>query len=227
MSGPTGGESGDDRDGGDDRNDRLRGRAQPNGSDTAGADYAERLRRLDTSWWRRTLNVQAPYRWNIRRLHLGRVLDVGSGLGRNLAHLGNNGVGVDHNPESVAISRARGLTAFTSAEFPSTEYAVPGAFDSLLLAHVVEHVDPDFAVELVRTYLPYVKPGGHVLFITPQERGYASDPTHIAFTDFAGLHRLADRLGLTVEREYSFPLPRFAGKAFTYNEFVVLTRIPG
>ena len=70
--------------------------AEPNheGRDTAGAEYAERLRRLDTSWWRRTLNVQAPYRWNIRRLHLGRVLDVGSGLGRNLAHLGNNGVGV-------------------------------------------------------------------------------------------------------------------------------------
>lgn len=202
--------------------------AEPNeGRDTAGSEYAERLRRLDTSWWRRTLNVQAPYRWNIRRLHLGRVLDVGSGLGRNLAHLGNNGVGVDHNAESVAIARARGLTSFTSDEFPSTPHAVPGAFDSLLLAHVVEHVDPDFAVELVRMYLPYVKPGGHVLFITPQERGYASDATHVSFTDFDGLRRLADRLGLTVEREYSFPLPRFAGKAFTYNEFVMLTRLPG
>ena len=189
------------------------GAGEPNeGRDTAGAEYAERLHRLDTSWWRRTLNVQAPYRWNIRHLHLGRVLDVGSGLGRNLAHLGNNGVGVDHNPESVAIARARGLNAFTSDEFPTTEYAKPGAFDSMLLA---------------RMYLPYVKPGGHVLFITPQERGYASDSTHVAFTDFDGLHRLADRLGLTVERHYSFPLPRFAGKAFTYNEFVVLTRIPG
>jgi SAM-dependent methyltransferase len=210
----------------DDRPERDGGPSQNAGLSTAGADYAERLHRLDTSWWRRTLNVQAPYRWNIRRLHLGRVLDVGSGLGRNLAHLGNNGVGVDHNAESVAIARARGLNAYTSEEFPHTEYAVPGSFDSMLLAHVVEHVDPDFAVELVRMYLPYVKPGGNVLFITPQERGYASDATHVTFTDFEGLHRLADRLGLAVEREYSFPLPRFAGKVFTYNEFVVLTRIP-
>ena len=87
---------------------------------------------------------------------------------------GNNGVGVDHNPESVAIARARGLTAFTSDEFPTDGVREAGqCFDSMLLAHVVEHVDPDFAVELVRMYLPYVKPGGHVLFITPQERGYA------------------------------------------------------
>lgn len=204
-----------------------RAEGTPNdGRDTAGSDYAERLRRLDASWWRRTLNVQAPYRWNIRRLHLGRVLDVGSGLGRNLAHLGNNGVGVDHNPESVAIARARGLTSFTSDEFPSSGYATPGAFDAMLLAHVVEHVDPDFAVELVRMYLPYIRRGGRVVFITPQERGYASDDTHVAFSDFDALRRLAERLGLTVERQYSFPLPRFAGKAFTYNEFVQLARIP-
>ncbi|MDN4597614.1 class I SAM-dependent methyltransferase [Leifsonia virtsii] len=207
------------------RSERAEG-ATNDGRGTAGSDYAERLRRLDASWWRRTLNVQAPYRWNIRRHHLGRVLDVGSGLGRNLAHVGNNGVGVDHNPESVAIARARGLTAFTSDEFPTSGYAVPGAFDSMLLAHVVEHVDPDFAVELVRTYLPYIRRGGRVMFITPQERGYASDHTHVSFTDFDGLRRLADRAGLAVERQYSFPLPRFAGKAFTYNEFVQLTRIP-
>jgi len=28
-------------------------------------------------------------------------------------------------------------------------------------------------------------------------------------------------------RQYSFPFPRFAGKAFPYNEFVTLARVPG
>jgi hypothetical protein len=38
--------------------------------------------------------------------------DVGCGLGRNLGHLDGNGVGVDHNAESVAIAQSRGLRAF-------------------------------------------------------------------------------------------------------------------
>lgn len=196
------------------------------GSPTAGAEYAARLAALENARWRRILGVQAPYRWNIRRLNLGRVLDVGCGLGRNLAHLDGNGVGVDHNADSIAIARARGLTAFTSAEFPQSEYAVPGAFDSMLMAHVVEHLDPGYAVELVRTYLPYVKQGGQVAFITPQERGYASDSTHIAFTDFDGLRRLCEKTGLAPQRQYSFPLPRAAGRVFTYNEFVLVARVP-
>jgi hypothetical protein len=37
----------------------------------------------------------------------------------------------------------------------------------------------------------------------------------------------AERHGLTVERAYSFPFPRMAGKVFTYNEFVMVGRLPG
>lgn len=201
--------------------------ARSTGADTAGAEYAARLARLDQSRWRRVLNVQAPYRWNVRRLHLGRVLDVGCGLGRNLAHLDNDSVGVDHNAESIAIARGRGLTAFTSAEFPSSGFAVPGAFDSLLFAHVIEHVSREYAVGLVREYLPYLTPGGTVCFITPQERGYASDSTHVTFTDFAALDRLSRATGLSPVRQYSFPFPRAAGKVFLYNEFVLLARSAG
>ena len=37
---------------------------------------------------------------------------------------------------------------------------------------------------------------------------------------------LCTALGLTVEKQYSFPFPRFAGKVFTYNEFVTVARKP-
>src|SRR4051794_23992292 len=79
--------------------------------------YAERLTRLGGKRWKRLLDVQAPYRWNLRRLDLGFTLDVGCGLGRNLEHLGGNGVGIDHNDACVAACRARGLTAYGPAEF--------------------------------------------------------------------------------------------------------------
>jgi 2-polyprenyl-3-methyl-5-hydroxy-6-metoxy-1,4-benzoquinol methylase len=193
---------------------------------TDGREYAERLRRLESSWWRRLFNVQAPYRWNIRRLRLGRTLDVGCGLGRNLAHLGGNGVGVDHNAESVKIAVSRGLTAFTVEEFHRSEHAVPGSFDSMLLAHVVEHMDAQTALSLLREYLVYLKPSGTVCFITPQERGYRTDKTHVRFVDFDALSQLASASGVSVTRHFSFPFPRFAGRYFPYNEFVLLARKP-
>lgn len=185
--------------------------------------YAERLRTLEGARWKRWLDVQAPYRWNIRRLGLGRTLDVGCGLGRNLAHLGGAGVGVDHNPASVAVARERGLEAYTPEDFT----AAPGSFDSLLLAHVVEHMPEPDALELLRTYLPYVRPGGKVVLITPQERGYATDATHVRFCGFDEVAALCVQAGLRVVTTYSFPFPRAAGRAFPYNEFVTLARVPG
>lgn len=194
---------------------------------TAGAEYAERLRTLSTARWKRVLDVQAPYRAHLRRLRLGRTLDVGCGTGRNLRALEPGSVGVDHNPFSVGIARDAGLAAVTSAEFfADAELAQPGAFDSMLVAHVVEHLEPDDARQVLGGYVPSVRPGGTVVLITPQERGYASDATHVAFTDTAALRELALDLGLTPERAYSFPFPRMAGRVFTYNEFVVVARRP-
>lgn len=200
----------------------------PSASDkpsTAGAEYTDRLQRLSGARWKQLLNVQAPYRWNIRRLNLGRTLDVGCGLGRNLAHLGGNGVGVDHNAESIAYARKIGLEAYTVEDFFASEYARPGAFDSLLVAHVVEHMPEDDAATILESYLPFVRDGGQVCFITPQEAGYATDETHVRFVDFEGLAALSNRLGLTVQKQFSFPLPRALGKAFRYNEFVQVSRL--
>ena len=151
-------------------------------------------------------------------------MDVGCGLGRNLEHLDGNGVGVDHNPDSIATVRGKGLVAFTVDEF-DTSYAQPNTFDSLLVAHVLEHMPEPDAISIVSSYLPFVKPGGQVIIITPQERGYSSDATHVRFVGFQEQSDFADALKLHVERQFSFPFGRKAGKYFTYNEFVGVTTV--
>lgn len=191
---------------------------------TDGPAYAERLSTLSSARWKQLLDVQRPYRWNLRRLRLGRTLDVGCGIGRNLNNLPAGSVGVDHNATSVAVAREAGLQAMTSEEFAASPPA-PHSFRSLLFAHVLEHMTPELAQGLVADYLPYASQ--RVVVICPQERGYASDATHVTFLEADDMACILRSSGVVVERAYSFPLPRPAGKVFTYNETVVVGRVPG
>ena len=191
--------------------------------ETSKEEYTKRLQTLEVGW-KRFLDVQRPYRWNLQRLKLGFVLDVGCGLGRNLLNLGGCGVGVDHNRHSVDVACQRGLTAFTPEEFLASSYSVGEQFDSILISHVAEHLTQQEILDVVEYYLPYLRKAGRVVFVTPQERGYRSDPTHVTFMDFRLLTSIAEEVGLTVERQYSFPFPRILGHLFTYNEFVTICK---
>lgn len=191
---------------------------------TEDPQYARRLARLSARRWKQLLDVQAPYRRYLRRLELGFTLDLGCGIGRNLRTLAPAGIGVDHNAASVAIAREAGLPAYTPSQFQRTQYASPDRFDALLASHVLEHMAQDDAVALLDTYLGYVRHGGRVVMITPQERGYRSDTTHRTFLDFAALHDLSSRLGLEEIHRESFPFPRALGRMFPYNEFVLIAR---
>lgn len=189
-------------------------------------DYAHRLVSLQDARWKVLLDVQRPYRWNITRHCVGRVLEVGCGTGRNLRNLAGAGVGVDINPVAVELARAKGYVAYTPDEFRVSPDGMAGSYDAMLVAHVLEHMDADDALAMLSGYLPFVRPGGVVMLICPQERGYASDITHVRWVDFDALRKTAEALGLEISQTYSFPFPRWAGRAFIYNEFVLVARVP-
>lgn len=191
---------------------------------TEDADYAQRL--ANEVWWKALLDVQRPYRKHLQGLELGRVLEIGCGVGRNLLNLGASTeiIGVDHNPISVAMARERGLSAFTVEEFLASEHARKNYYDSVLIAHVLEHMKVDSARGLVAEYLPYLRQGGRLVIITPQQAGFDSDPTHVTMMDPPRVHTLLASLSLRVERQYSFPFPAFVGRIFKYNEYVAIAR---
>ena len=125
------------------------------------------------------------------------------------------------------MARRRGLVAYLPDDFLASDYAVRGRFDSMLLSHVAEHMHFGEAHDLVGSYLPYLRPGGRLVLMTPQEAGFRSDPTHVEYFDLDCLARLARSLELEPDRAYSFPFPRVAGRLFKHNEFVVVARAPG
>lgn len=193
---------------------------------TADEAYTQRLRRLNGARWKQVLDVQRLYRWNLRRLDPGRTLDVGCGIGRQLAALPPGSVGVDHNPHSIEYVKSLGLIGLTADQFKTSEYAAAGSYDTILLAHVLEHMTREQDVALLRDYLSYLKPGGMVIVLCPQEAGFASDATHVQFFDHAAISSMLTEVGLLVTRSYSFPFPRPAGRYFKYNEFVVVAQQP-
>jgi SAM-dependent methyltransferase len=147
---------------------------------------------------------------------------VGCGVGRILGYLAPDAVGVDTNPTAVAHCRSSGFEAHSPDELEALK---PAPFDALVLAHVLEHLQYDDAVALAGTYLRYLRPGARVVLVCPQERGFRSDPTHVQRHDLEALQAMCQELKLEPVETRSFPLPRWAGRWFVYNEFVVIASI--
>jgi 2-polyprenyl-3-methyl-5-hydroxy-6-metoxy-1,4-benzoquinol methylase len=198
-------------------------------SSTEGLDYTNRLINKRNPLWKKLLSkyvdLQLPYRWNLKRLNSGLTLEIGCGIGRNLTTLQNLGVGIDHNVHSVEVSRSLGLIAFTPSEFKASSFNKPNTFDSLLLSHVAEHMTLAEVIEVLNEYLGLLKPNGILIIITPQEVGYGSDSTHIEFMNFQKLRYIYSEINFRVIKEYSFPFPRFFGNLFIYNEFVSVGKL--
>jgi O-antigen chain-terminating methyltransferase len=119
----------------------------------------------------------------------GTALDLGFGRGEWLQLLRDNGIaagGVDSNGVMVRQVRARGLDVTQGdalehvRRLPDSSIAVVTAF------HVVEHIPFPLIVELLRECARVLKPGGMVLFETPDPENlvvgahtFWYDPTHV------------------------------------------------
>lgn len=186
--------------------------------------YTERLVRLQGQQWKRTLAFADPYRRHIRHIVAGPVLEVGCGIGRVLNFLPQRMVGVDLNEASIRVCRSRGLDACSPAEF-FQRYAGRREFNTLLLSHVVEHMTVAQAIAVIGQYRPYLKPDAQLILIAPQEKGFASDQTHVEFMDFGKLATIARESGFEPQKQYSFPFFRALGTLYIYNEFVTVARM--
>jgi 2-polyprenyl-3-methyl-5-hydroxy-6-metoxy-1,4-benzoquinol methylase len=186
--------------------------------------YHEELLNNTEKFWKKLIPVQVPYKLSLKHLKPGRTLEIGCGLGRNLKVLGGSSIGLDHNQMSVSYCQSKGLSAYTMEQFneKGAGLGVSGSFDSLLLSHVLEHVDLDDQVELIQSYTSYLKPNAKIILITPQEKGFHSTSSHITWTDFPRLIEIMNSAApdFMLRKQYSFPFPRKFGTVFPYNEFV-------
>jgi 2-polyprenyl-3-methyl-5-hydroxy-6-metoxy-1,4-benzoquinol methylase len=195
------------------------------GSLTQGEDYAARLVSLQSAAWKEKLRLLDPYGWQIKFICKGNVLEIGSGIGRNLRALKGRSIGVDHNETSVDFANEKGLKSFTSAQFLTNSENKNKKFDTILLSHVLEHIDEETQNEIFIQYLPFLKPNARIVIICPQEVGFDSDPTHIRWVDEEILMKTLISLNCSKKKVSSFPFPRRVGSKFIYNQFVAIGQL--
>ncbi|MGK9170949.1 methyltransferase domain-containing protein [Inquilinus limosus] len=119
----------------------------------------------------------------------GELIDIGCGRGEWLELLGENGLaasGIDLNRVMVEECHARGLKATLGDALEILRSLPERSLSAVTGFHIIEHLPFDVLVTLFDEVLRVLKPGGMVIFETPNpanlqvaaERFYM-DPTHL------------------------------------------------
>lgn len=146
----------------------------------------------------------------------GPVLDIGCGRGEFLELMREAGVparGIDLNPESIAICRAKGLHAEEADLFAYLDDLADASLDGIFCAQVVEHLPPQRLPEFIRLAAAKTRRGGVLVLETPNPECLAIFAVHFY-------------LDPTHSRPIPHPLLTFYMEEFGYGKLEVHKRAP-
>ena len=114
------------------------------------------------------LNWKRYWAITIAPFVLGEILEVGSGLGSNVAYLlppAQSYLGLEPDDTMVIAARERHDDPAVSFEVGTLQTLAARQFDTILYLDVLEHIEDDRA-ELARTSA-FLRPGGRVIVLSP------------------------------------------------------------
>jgi 2-polyprenyl-3-methyl-5-hydroxy-6-metoxy-1,4-benzoquinol methylase len=118
----------------------------------------------------------------------GRVLDIGSGRGvmlRLMKEAGITAYGIDSFEDAVIGCKAKGLDVVYSDALSHLSSLPSASLGGIFCAHVIEHMQPAQAIELIRESFRVLKPGARIVIITPNPKDLRTgerfwlDVTHV------------------------------------------------
>jgi O-antigen chain-terminating methyltransferase len=117
------------------------------------------------------------------------VLDIGCGQGYflDLAHDRSIGAyGIDLGDEAVRACNEKGRKAIRADALRHVSSLRDSSLDGVFIAHVVEHLSPNYLISLVGIIKRKMKPGSYLVIATPNSLNLCTsscsfylDPTHV------------------------------------------------
>jgi len=140
----------------------------------------------------------------------GAVVDLGCGRGTMLELLKASGIenyGVDSFPAALEICRSRGLKVVESDIFSHLAQLEDSSLGGLFCSHVIEHLHPPEALQLIRESYRVLRKGGTLVLVTPNPKNlliltevFWLDLTHVRFYPARLLDGILQDVGFTYVR---------------------------
>lgn len=156
------------------------------------------------------------------------ILDIGGGEGSLLQTLG----AAHPNAKMTGTDLAATAVELARKQMPQAEFAVldvtkdklPGKFDLIVCADVVEHIDDDLAA--LNNMAAMTSPGGHVVVATLQGRmrHFERDVGHVRNYAPGELEEKMRRAGLQIDRVIAWGFPFYSP---LYRDFLDMTNSRG
>ena len=180
------------------------------------------------------IRIQGPYVRFFTEAGARKVLDLGCGRGLFLELLRDAGIeafGVDSDAEAVALCRDNGFQVEQADVLEFLEQAAEGEarYDGVFCSHLIEHLDTDAAMTMIRSCAGLMAPGGRLVLVTPNVENlevwsgtFWLDPTHQRPYPMPLIAAMMEQASLTVSasfvdratRKYRRPSIRDSVRAF-------------
>ena len=103
----------------------------------------------------------------------GKVLDIGSGRGVMLRLMKDAAItayGLDSFEDSVIYCKGKGLDVVQGDALGHLASLPDASLGGIFCAHVIEHMQPAQAIDLIRESYRVLKPGSRIVIITPNPK---------------------------------------------------------
>lgn len=193
--------------------------------DAAYVDFLERKYLWGRQWYLQHI-IFPRY---ARQLLPGLVYDLGFGSGAFLEFASRRGlrvVGVDSNPGFVQRAKAHGWNVCLDDVTKPAGHFEKGM--NVVCDNLLEHLDETALRRFLSHLGLFLSPGGRLLVIVPNKRGFMSDPTHQTLVDDAVMQRLLPETSLELLHTFWHPIPfSCIGNLYIYNMRVYVMEYRG
>jgi len=158
----------------------------------------------------------------------GSILDLGFGAGAFLKFASGKGrkvTGIDSNDSFVAKAKDQGFKV--ALDDITTLSTISGSIENAVTDNVLEHLEEHQIDSFFKAFNSKLAPGGRLVAIVPDAKGYEKDPTHRTFVTQEYLTPICKKHGLTIRKYFCFPFNnRTIGKFFYLNMQIFVIERP-